>query len=81
LSDGVDGWNAFAGSNLFVPMLAGFSALAAWAFCRRLLRVLDPTEPEDAEDDAAEAAAATSEPEDDRDDDDVEPAPAPSSPH
>jgi ABC-type sugar transport system permease subunit len=38
LSDGVDGWNAFAGSNLFVPMLAGFSALAAWAFCRRLLR-------------------------------------------
>jgi ABC-type sugar transport system permease subunit len=38
LSDGVDGWNAFAGSNLFVPMLAGLSALAAWAFCRRLLR-------------------------------------------
>jgi ABC-type sugar transport system permease subunit len=38
LSDGVDGWNAFAGSNLFVPMLAGFSALAAWAFCSRLLR-------------------------------------------
>ncbi len=38
LSDGVDGWNAFVGSNLFVPMLAGLSALAAWAFCQRLLR-------------------------------------------
>jgi ABC-type sugar transport system permease subunit len=37
LSDGVDGWNAFVGSNLFVPMLAGLSALAAWAFCQRLL--------------------------------------------
>jgi ABC-type sugar transport system permease subunit len=38
LSDGVDGWNAFVGSNLFVPMLAGLSALAAWAFCQRLLQ-------------------------------------------
>ncbi|MFY8040455.1 MAG: carbohydrate ABC transporter permease [Bosea sp. (in: a-proteobacteria)] len=38
LSDGVDGWNAFVGSNLFVPMLAGLSALAAWAVCQRLLR-------------------------------------------
>lgn len=38
LSDGVDGWSAFVGSNLFVPMLAGLSALAAWAFCQRLLR-------------------------------------------
>ncbi len=38
LSDGVDGWNAFVGSNLFVPILAGLSGLAAWAFCQRLLR-------------------------------------------
>lgn len=38
LGDGVDGWNAFVGSDLFVPMLAGLSALAAWAFCQRLLR-------------------------------------------
>lgn len=37
LSDAVDGWNAFVGGALFVPVLAVLSGVVAWGFCRRLL--------------------------------------------
>jgi MarR family 2-MHQ and catechol resistance regulon transcriptional repressor len=59
--------------------LSGEQRARLTRLCRRLLRVLDPAEPPDADDDEAEDAGATMDADEDGDDDDVV-EPTPSSP-